>query len=73
MDFFVGALVPRAISSAQIVLIPKKLVPITFADYRPIFLCTFVDKILTRILATRISPFMPTLISPDQSGFLARC
>ncbi|XP_019190133.1 PREDICTED: uncharacterized protein LOC109184574 [Ipomoea nil] len=34
-DFFVGVPIPRAMASAQIVLIPKKSNPDSFADYRP--------------------------------------
>lgn len=70
-DFFAGVPIPWAISSAQIVLIPKKLVPITFSDFRPICLCTFINKVFTRLLASRIKPLLPRLISSEQSGFLA--
>lgn len=70
-DFFAGTPIPWAISSAQIVLIPKTPALATFSDFRPICLCTFVNKIFTRMLSTRIEPFLPRLISPEQSGFLA--
>ncbi|XP_019151720.1 PREDICTED: uncharacterized protein LOC109148364, partial [Ipomoea nil] len=70
LDFYAGVPVPRAISSAQIVLIPKKCNPDTFADFRPICLCTFISKIFTRILVTRLIAILPRLISNEQSGFV---
>ncbi|XP_019181398.1 PREDICTED: uncharacterized protein LOC109176423 [Ipomoea nil] len=70
-DFLVGVPIPRAIASAQIVLIPKKDHPGSFADYRPICLCTFASKIFTRIVASRLSPILPKLISREQVGFVS--
>ncbi|XP_019164595.1 PREDICTED: uncharacterized protein LOC109160804 [Ipomoea nil] len=70
LDFFAGVPVPRAMASAQIVLIPKKLNLDTFADYRPICLFTFVSKVFTRIIASRLSTILPKIISREQAGFL---
>lgn len=70
LDFFAGVPIPWAFSTAQIVLLPKKLAPSSFTDYRPICLCTFMNKVFTGLLATRIRPLLPRLISPEQSGFI---
>ncbi|XP_019183742.1 PREDICTED: uncharacterized protein LOC109178660 [Ipomoea nil] len=70
LDFFSGVPLPRAMASAQIVLLPKKDNPGTFADFRPICLCTFVSKIFTRIITSRLSSILPKIISKEQAGFV---
>ncbi|XP_031100850.1 uncharacterized protein LOC116004818 [Ipomoea triloba] len=70
LDFMIGVPVPFAFSSAQLVLIPKKLNPESFADYRPICLCTFVSKIFTKVISTRLNKLLPRIISREQSGFV---
>ncbi|XP_019157181.1 PREDICTED: uncharacterized protein LOC109153773 [Ipomoea nil] len=54
----------------SIVLIPKKPHPESFTDFRPICLCTFISKVLTRIVASRLSPILPKIISKEQAGFV---
>lgn len=61
---------PKSVSSSLIILIPKKSNPMTFADFRLICLCTFVNKIFTKIMANRMRPLLPLLISPKQSEFV---
>jgi hypothetical protein len=51
-------------------MIPKKTNYSSFADFRPISLCKFCNKIITRVLAEQFAPLMSKLISPNQSGFL---
>ncbi|XP_031122605.1 uncharacterized protein LOC116025505 [Ipomoea triloba] len=70
LDFFVGVPVPKGIASAQIVLIPKKQNPVSFADFRPICLCSFASKIFTRITTSRLRQILPKLISREQTGFV---
>lgn len=69
-EFFIGVPVPKSISSALIVLLPKKSNPSTFGDFRPICLCNFINKLFTRIICDRLQEFLPKLISPEQSAFL---
>ena len=63
-EFFMGIPIPRVISSTQIILLPKKDNPNSFADFRPISLCTFLYKIFTRIICDRLGPLLLKLISP---------
>lgn len=58
------------IASTMVVLIPKKDVPTLFADFRPISLCTFINKIFTKILVNRLKEVLPSLISSEQSAFV---
>ena len=40
-----------------------------FSDLRPINLCNFNFKILSKLLTTHLSPVLPTIIVEGQSGF----
>lgn len=62
-DFMASVPIPKSISSSLIVWTPKKPNPLTFVDFRPISisLCTFVNKIFTKILANRLRPMLPCL------------
>ena len=68
-DFLAGTPIPRGIASTLIVLIPKKSNPATFADFRPISLCNFINKVFTKVLANRLRAILPEVISPEQSAF----
>ncbi|XP_042023111.1 uncharacterized protein LOC121770446 [Salvia splendens] len=67
---FGGAYLPRSVTATSIVLIPKKPVPESWSDYRPISLCNVVNKIITKIMSKRMTGLLPMIISPNQSGFV---
>eukprot|EP00253_Pinus_taeda_P036435 PITA_36435 len=52
-------------------LIPKENRPTSFSRFRPISLCNSSYKILSKILASRLKPLLPSLMSNSQGGFLA--
>lgn len=68
-EFFLGFPLPKPVAHTLIVLLPKGIMQTSFADYRPIALCTFFSKIQSRILATRLNTVLPKIISPEQAGF----
>ncbi|KAL0439633.1 UNVERIFIED_CONTAM: hypothetical protein Slati_2446300 [Sesamum latifolium] len=69
-DFFSGTPMPRSFTATIIVLISKVDSPQTWNDFRPISLCNFTNKILSKLLYRKISQALPELISPSQSSFV---
>ncbi|XP_019183220.1 PREDICTED: uncharacterized protein LOC109178127 [Ipomoea nil] len=70
-SYFAGREFTRAITHTSIVLLPKKPSPEIFADYRPISLCNFSSKLITKLMVVRMATVLPRVLSPQQSGFVA--
>ncbi|XP_015159297.1 uncharacterized protein [Solanum tuberosum] len=69
-SFFCGHELPRYITCTNLALIPKKKDITTFSDMRPVSLSNFTSKVFSRIIHERLVKFLPTLISPQQSGLV---
>ena len=69
-DFCENCYLPPGINSSFLALIPKTSSPIQIKDYRPISLINSSIKILMKVLATRLSGHMKSLVSDTQSGFI---
>ncbi|KAJ1702307.1 hypothetical protein LUZ63_002086 [Rhynchospora breviuscula] len=39
-------------------------------DYRPISIINYIPKLISKVLALRLKPFLPDLITPCQTGFI---
>jgi hypothetical protein len=59
-----------ALNATFITLIPKVNKPNQFGDFRPISLCNLSYKIISKIIADRIKPFLSRSLSEEQLGFL---
>ena len=57
-------------NSTYLALIPKDSNPETFARFRPISLYNASYKILAKLLAIRLKPLLPRIISSPQGGFV---
>lgn len=53
-EFFCGKLLPKGFAATSLILIPKLTNPENFSDFRPVSLCNFSYKIISKILATRL-------------------
>ena len=59
------------IRTRKIVYIPKKPMPKTPSDYRPLSMLEVLYKIPSRIMARRLNNVLQTIIGPHQHGFMA--
>lgn len=62
---------PQSLNHGIISLIFKKGDRKDIAYYRPITLLNNTYKILAKAMARRLKPLLPTMISPNQTGFIA--
>ncbi|EOY17513.1 Uncharacterized protein TCM_036737 [Theobroma cacao] len=69
-EFFHGADIPQGMTSTTLVLIPKTTSASKWSEFRPISLCTVMNKIITKILANRLAKILPSIITENQSGFV---
>jgi hypothetical protein len=69
-SFFSGGYMLQEINHTNLVLIPKTDNPSRANQFRPISLANFNYKIISKILANRLKPFLQNIISPNQSAFL---
>lgn len=71
-ESFISGRLPPTLSEANISLLLKKdKDPLECSNYRPISLLNVDQKILAKVLATRLQQALPALISTDQTGFMA--
>ena len=61
---------PTNLNLTHIALIPKVKNPMCVNEFRPISLCNFLYKIISKVLANRLKKILPHIISPTQSAFI---
>ena len=61
------------LNATFISLIPKTEEANMLDKYRPISLCNIIYKIVSKVIATRLKPLLPLIISPEQSGYVEGC
>jgi hypothetical protein len=59
-----------SLNSTFLALIPKTDSSLSFNDFRPISLCNLVYKLISKVIANRIKPFLGRSLSAEQLGFL---
>ncbi|GAB2303773.1 hypothetical protein Dimus_038959 [Dionaea muscipula] len=69
-EFFNTGQLLRQINHALIVLLPKHTNANRVEDFRPIACCNVMYKIISKILANRLSPILESIIDPCQAAFI---
>jgi len=70
IQFFQTGWLPPNYNSNTLILIPYYPNADSIDQYRPIALVNFKFKIITKVLADRLSHILPNLISKEQRGFI---
>ncbi|CAN6713710.1 unnamed protein product [Malus baccata var. baccata] len=70
VDLMNGSLQPLRLNATHLALIPKVLNPESVSQFRPISLCNYSYKILSKVLANRLKRWLPVLISTTQNAFV---
>ncbi|KAF7128180.1 hypothetical protein RHSIM_Rhsim11G0009900 [Rhododendron simsii] len=68
--FFQGGFLLKKLNHTNIVLIPKVLHPESLSQFRPISLCNFSVKIISKVLANHLKKFLNGILSPYQLAFI---
>lgn len=63
--------IPKNLNHTFLTLIPKIQSPKEVVDFRPIRLSNVLYKLIAKVLANRLKPLFPTLISETQSAFMS--
>jgi len=59
-----------SLNSTFLALIPKEEDSVTPDKFKPIALCNVIYKVISKVIANRLKPLLPMLISPEQSGYV---
>ncbi|KAL0290023.1 UNVERIFIED_CONTAM: hypothetical protein Sangu_2591800 [Sesamum angustifolium] len=70
MGFFRSGRMLRQLNHTIIDLVPKSEHSLSVTDYRPISCCNVIYKVITKIIADRLSPALEQLIDSSQVAFV---
>jgi len=56
-----------------VTLFPKKQKPESILEFQRISLCNVVHKLVTKVIANRLNPLLPAIISETQGAFVQGC
>lgn len=60
----------KSLNSTFLALIPKEEEARTPEKFRPIALCNVIYKIISKVIANRLKPIIPHIISEEKSGYV---
>lgn len=62
--------VTKGMNKSFIVMIPKVKQAMKFSHFRPISLCNFMYKIISKIITLNLKVILPKMVSPNQGAFI---
>lgn len=68
--FFHSGSLLKSLNQIYLTLIPKINFPNEVNHFRPISLCNVTYKIISKIMVSRLKPFMDRLVTPFQNAFI---
>ncbi|XP_019263741.1 PREDICTED: uncharacterized protein LOC109241454 [Nicotiana attenuata] len=71
MEFFKIGKLLKAWNSTVLTLVPKSDHAESVVDYRRIACCNTIYKVISKMLTNRLKTVLPSIISPNQSAFVA--
>ena len=69
--FFHTSRLLLAFNATSVTLVPKCQNPSCIKDFRPISCCSIIYRCITKVMANRLKQHMPSLVSSNQSTFIA--
>lgn len=69
-DIFTSGVIPRGLNHTLLTLVPKIQNPKYMQLFRPISLCCTLYKVVSKIIVSRLRPFLKHWISPNQVSFV---
>ncbi|KAI0505090.1 hypothetical protein KFK09_016047 [Dendrobium nobile] len=69
-SFFSKGFLPKGVKSTSLAIIPKHNNAASISEYRPIALCNVMYKIISKVMAARLKPFMSWIVKDTQDGFV---
>ncbi|XP_062118480.1 uncharacterized protein LOC133832113 [Humulus lupulus] len=70
LDFFASGRIPTELNKTVFALVPKIDSPSRAIDYRPIACCNTLYKCISKMLCSKLSEVLPSIISPNQGAFI---
>lgn len=70
LEFFKTRQMDNIFNRTLVTLIPKHNQERTIREYKPISCCTIVYKIISKVMATRLSRVLRNIISRSQASFV---
>ena len=69
-SFFIFGFMPTGVNATILSLVPKTTTTQTMEDYKPIACCSFLYKVISKILANRLKVIFPEAIEANQCAFI---